>query len=114
LLPALFCGLFLHARNTGQLLWVGATVCGKMHDKTLADAADIPAHWHIKAGLRIYGMPHTHPRIEWPDKKPRGSHLTEEQKRENRAPVSERVKVEHAIAGVKTWRIVKDIHRNHN
>jgi hypothetical protein len=27
---------------------------------------------------------------------------------------SERVKVEHAIAGVKTWRIVKDIHRNHN
>jgi hypothetical protein len=29
------------------------------------------------------------------------------------ASSSERVKVEHAIAGVKTWRIVKDIYRNH-
>jgi hypothetical protein len=98
----------------GLILWVGAAVCGKMHDKTLADAAHIPAHWHIKADLGFYGMQHTHPNIKLPHKKPRGADLTEEQKRENRALSSERVKVEHAIAGVKTWRIVKDIYRNHD
>ncbi|MGI9175889.1 MAG: transposase family protein [Rhodothermales bacterium] len=43
-----------------------------------------------------------------PQKKPRGKELTPEQKAANRERSRERVVVEHAIAGVKGWRIVKE------
>jgi hypothetical protein len=35
-----------------------------MHNKTLADAANIPIHEHIKADLGFYGMQHMHLHIE--------------------------------------------------
>ena len=43
-----------------------------------------------------------------PEKKPRGKSLTPEQKASNQEISRERVVVEHAIAGVKVWRIVKE------
>ena len=43
-----------------------------------------------------------------PKKKPRGKPLSPEQKAANRAISQERVVVEHAIGGVKVWRIVKE------
>src|SRR4051812_27319697 len=45
-------------------------------------------------------------------KKPRGGELTEAEKRTNRKLGSIRVRVEHALAGVKRCRIVKDVLRN--
>ncbi len=45
-------------------------------------------------------------------KKPRGGELTAAEKQANRKLARLRVRVEHAIAGVKRSRIVKDIFRN--
>jgi len=46
------------------------------------------------------------------EKKPRLRDLTLGQKRHNRALARTRVRVEHALAGVKISRIVKDVLRN--
>src|SRR5262249_15174273 len=45
-------------------------------------------------------------------KKPRGGELTAAEKRTNRKVARGRVKVEHAMAGVKRCGIVKDVCRN--
>ena len=45
-------------------------------------------------------------------KKPRGRELTAAEKDANRKLAKLRVRVEHAIAGVKRSRIVKDVFRN--
>jgi hypothetical protein len=46
------------------------------------------------------------------EKKPRKGELTASEKRNNRNLSRIRVKVEHAIAGIKRSRIVKDVLRN--
>ena len=43
-----------------------------------------------------------------PKKKPRGGTLTPEEKEDNRRINSIRVRIEHAISGIKRCRIVKD------
>ena len=48
------------------------------------------------------------------EKKPRQGTLTRGQKRHNRKLSRVRVRVEHALAGVKCSRIVKDVLRNTN
>jgi DDE superfamily endonuclease len=50
--------------------------------------------------------------VKEPHKNSKLKKLTEEQKKENTAQASQRVKVEHAICGTKRLRIVKDIYRN--
>ena len=45
-------------------------------------------------------------------KKPRGRELTEAEKSANRKLAQIRIRVEHAIAGVKRSRVVKDVLRN--
>ena len=46
------------------------------------------------------------------EKKPHGKELTKREKEKNRKISKIRVKVEHAISGVKRSRIVKDLLRN--
>ena len=46
------------------------------------------------------------------EKKPHGKELTEREKENNRKLSKIRVKVEHALSGVKRSRIVKDVFRN--
>ena len=46
-----------------------------------------------------------------PAKKPRGKELTTEQKAKNKVISSTRIKVEHAISGIKNQRMVKDLCR---
>ena len=46
--------------------------------------------------------------IRQPTKKPRGRELTLEQKEANHRIASERMRIEHAICGVKRCRIVKE------
>ena len=47
-----------------------------------------------------------------PKKKPKGRHLTDEEKAKNREISSIRIRVEHAIGGIKRYRIVKEKLRN--
>ena len=48
-----------------------------------------------------------------PKKKPKGRDLTLEEKEENRKISSIRIRIEHAISGIKRYRIVKDKLRNY-
>ena len=47
-----------------------------------------------------------------PAKKPKGRELSDIQKENNRKVASIRIRVEHAISGIKRYRIVKDKLRN--
>lgn len=49
-----------------------------------------------------------------PHKKPRNAELTETQKAENRTKASERIRVEHAIGGMKRYRILSERLRVHD
>ncbi|MGH9878462.1 MAG: transposase family protein [Nitrososphaerales archaeon] len=49
-----------------------------------------------------------------PNKKPKKQELTQEQKDENKLLASKRIVVEHAIAGLKRYRILSDRLRNHD
>ena len=49
-----------------------------------------------------------------PHKKPKNAELTDEQKAENKAVSSERIKVEHSIGGMKRYRILSERLRVHD
>jgi hypothetical protein len=87
---------------------------GKKSDKKIADEAD----YQLPPGSVLYqdkGFQGFHldgVTIIQPKKKPRGKELTAEEKAQNREISSIRIRVEHAIGGVKRYRIVKDKSRN--
>jgi hypothetical protein len=91
------------------ILYVSLTVCGRIHDKTMADNFyTIPAGYTLVQDTGYQGYRPHGVRIIQPMKKPRGKELTPEQKRTNQQISSFRVRVEHAIGSVKRYRIVKD------
>ena len=47
-----------------------------------------------------------------PKKKPKGGELTPQEKEANRRISRVRVRVEHSIAGVKVFRVTRDVYRN--
>lgn len=89
---------------------------GKVHDKRLLDeegmAEWIPEVIPIAVDLGFLGLQKEYENIKMPHKKPRRGSLSEEQKQENRAKSSRRVRCENAFAGVKRYGIVSDIYRN--
>jgi flagellar biosynthesis chaperone FliJ len=91
------------------ILYVSPTVCGKTHDKKIADTMysfPYPCRLYQDTGYQGYNPEGVI--IFQPIKKPRVSDLTEEEKAYNREISSFRVRVEHAIGSVKHMRIVKD------
>ena len=92
---------------------------GRIHDKRIADTAGYsPPPGIIKysvlyqdTGFQGFTCPDV--KIIQPKKKPKGRDLTPEEKAKNREISSIRIRVEHAIAGIKRFRIVKDKLRNH-
>ena len=91
------------------ILFTGPTVCGKTHDKKIADTAysfTSPCVLYQDTGYQGY-KPETVV-VKQPIKKPKGKSLTPEEKEHNRKVSSFRVRVEHAIGSVKFMRIVKD------
>jgi len=97
-----------------KILFMGKTVEGKRHDKKVADDDSPPFPPQSKiggdSGYEGYSPPETE--VFTPIKKPRGKDLEDEDKNLNRRLSSVRVKVEHAIGGVKINRIVHDTFRN--
>lgn len=79
----------------------------------MAEAAPYP----LPAGSRLLQdlgfLAFTLPQVEtiMPHKKPKGKPLTAEQKAENRAIASRRIRIEHVNSSVKRCRIVKDLCR---
>ena len=86
------------------------TVESKKHDKKLADES----HYTLPAGSKLVqdtgfqGFSLENVAILQPKKKPRGKPLSDLDKDVNHWLSSLRVRIEHAIGGVKRYRIVKD------
>lgn len=96
------------------MIFLTPTCEGKKHDKRVADEAG----YRLPAGSRLYqdtgfqGFSLDGVAILQPKKKPKGGHLTESEKASNRVISSIRMRIEHAIGGVKRFRMVKDKLRN--
>jgi hypothetical protein len=101
----------------GMIVFLGATVEGKKHDKAVADEQGLSKLEKVTMlldlgfqGLKIDGsstkiMPH---------KKLRKTELSDQKKTENYVVSSVRVRVEHSIGGAKRLRIIKDTVRCHS
>jgi hypothetical protein len=97
-----------------KILFLTATCEGKKHDKRITDEAGytFPEGSTVYQDTGFQGFCPEGVLIMQPKKKPRGGELTPDEKAENRRISSIRIRVEHAISGVKRYRIVKDKLRN--
>ncbi len=87
---------------------------GRHHDKHIADMVGycVPQGSTLSQDTGFQGFVLPDINIIQPKKKPRGRERTNEEKENNRKIASIRIRVEHAISGVKRCRIVKDKLRN--
>jgi DDE superfamily endonuclease len=96
--------------ETCQICFLSATYEGKANDKILAELEG----YHLPRGSYLYqdmgfqGFVLADVTILQPKRKPRGGELTPPEKALNRRIASIRIRIEHAIGGVKRYRIVKD------
>ncbi|GAB4184404.1 MAG: IS5 family transposase [Thermoflexibacter sp.] len=101
----------LVTEKSTYIKFVSPTFEGAMHDKAILDETPltgIPENSTIVQDLGFLGHKPVGIQIMMPEKKPKGKELTPEQKESNRQISKVRVLVEHAIAGVKRLKIIKD------
>ncbi len=93
---------------------------GKRHDysiiKDIFPQGLFPKYITLWLDLAFTGMDTDYPEasVMMPKKKPRGKELTAEEKAQNKTISGVRVRVEHAIAGIKRLRITTDKFRNNS
>lgn len=89
---------------------------GRVHDKRQLDEEavvdKIPDAVVIEGDLGFQGLHNEFVNVHLPHKKPKGKELSEQQKQENRALSQQRVKCEHAHAGIKRYNAVTAVYRN--
>lgn len=102
--------------DTNEVLYLGKTHDGTIHDKTAMDKEQLSLTCRdpvtMGTDLGFEGLKIKNMRLVMPMKKPKGKELTDLQKGQNRVFSSLRVRVEHAICGVKRNRSVADTYRN--
>ena len=100
--------------DTCKILLLTPTHEGKKHDKRIADEAGyaFPEGSTLYQDTGFQGFCPEGVFVVQPKKKPRGGKLTLDEKAQNHRISSIRIGVEHAIGGVKRYRIVKDKLRN--
>ena len=94
----------------GEILDLDPGHRGPTADKRLYEQSTVEEHYpnaQKQGDLAYQGI--TGVRV--PHKQPKGRHLTEEQRAENRRLAAIRVHVEHGIRRIKGWRIVRDDYR---
>lgn len=93
-----------------RILWLSKTFDGSVHDKKIADEQPVrfPAGIILWQDTGFLGHKPAEVIVKMPAKKPKGKELSREQKQKNREISSFRIIVEHAIGGVKRYRIVKE------
>ena len=98
-----------------KIIFLSETYEGKVHDKKIAD--EEPLQFEKETELLqdsgFIGHQPKNAKVKQPYKNSKLNKLTEAQKNENKLQARKRVRIEHAICGVKRLRIVKDIFRNH-
>ncbi len=98
--------------------YVSPTTEGKEHDFQIVKRTKLPEHIPKKVRIRMdtgfQGFLKEFPghAVSMPRKKPKGRPLCKTFKEQNRRKSRIRILVEHAIGGVKRFRIVADIFRN--
>ena len=97
-----------------KICFLSDTVESKKHDKKLADETEytLPDGSKLVQDTGFEGFTLDNVAILQPKKKPRGKSLSDLDKSINHWLSSVRVRIEHAIGGVKRYRIVKDKIRN--
>lgn len=101
--------------NDLKIVWLSSTYEGHVHDKKICDEEPLL----LPKGIRIWQdtgfIGHRPDGVEicMPRKKPKGKELTAVEKQENKRISGIRIKVEHAIGGMKKCRIVKERFRCH-
>jgi len=97
-----------------KIRFLSDTVESKKHDKKLADETTyiLPEGSKLCQDTGFQGFTLANGTILQPKKKPKGQALSDLDKQINQWHASLRVRVEHAISGVKRYRIVKDRIRN--
>jgi len=96
--------------ETCHVCFLSHTYEGKASDKSLAELAgySLPPGSGLYQDKGFQGFFQDGITIFQPTKKPRGGELTPLEKATNRRISSIRIRIEHAIGGVKRYRIVKD------
>lgn len=104
------------ANSKKKILLVTPTKHGKIHDKKLSDknmmVSRIPEEVSLLVDTSFQGIQKQHLNTLIPKKKPRGGFLTEPEKAWNKLISSARMKVEHAIGGIKRFNAVSRIFRD--
>jgi len=100
--------------QTGRVLYLSPTEPGKTHDKKVADQQQIryPTAATLGKDTGFQGYQPAGVFAFQPKKKPKGQALNCLDKFFNRLIAAVRIRVEHALAGVKRCRIVHDCFRN--
>jgi hypothetical protein len=94
----------------GEILDLDPGHRGPTADKRLYEQSTVAEHYPNAAkqgDLAYQGLAG----VSVPHKQPKGGHVTEEQRTENRRLAVVRVHVEHGIRRIKGWRIVRDDYR---
>jgi hypothetical protein len=93
-----------------KVVFLTASYEGRIHDKRIADMAGYspPPGSVLYQDTGFQGFTCPEVTIVQPKKKPKGRELTVEEKENNRQISSIRIRVEHAIGGIKRYRIVKE------
>lgn len=98
-----------------QILYVSNCYEGREHDFSILKEEFEPGqgwfkNYSIQLDLGFQGFPDYYrcKKLEIPHKKKRTRELSENQKESNRLKASKRVTVEHAIGGMKRYRILSD------
>jgi hypothetical protein len=96
-----------------KVRFLSKTVEGKKHDKKLADETEyaLPLGSKLAQDTGFQGFTLEGTAILQPKKKSKGEELSDLDKQMNQWHASLRVRIEHAIGGVKRYRIVKDVIR---
>lgn len=100
----------------GEIIYLGETFEGSVHDKKMYDLEEFrfPNQRHfLWVDLGFLGIEAEGVEIYMPEKKPKGKELSNFQKDLNTLVARIRVKVEHAIAGVKRLKIIRNQIRLH-
>lgn len=102
-------------KKNGKIKGLSKTYEGKKHDKSIADEEqyEFPEGSKVWKDTGFQGYEPANTSTYQPKKKPKGGELTNDEKELNKQIASERIGVEHSIGGIKVFRIVRDIYRNH-
>ena len=87
---------------------------GPIHDFALYQRSRVEPHESLEmlADSGYQGLRKLHEKSKTPQKKPRKSELTDEQKQSNRELARRRVVVEHVIRSLKIFRVLAERYRN--